>query len=73
MPIESPAIPALSPEIASRRLLSMNEVSTFMKINRHTIRRMMNRKDNPMPSLKIGGNRRFRLDKLLKWIDRHEE
>lgn len=73
MPVESPSRPPLPPEIANRQLLSMNQVSAIMGVHRHTIQRMMNRKENRLPSLKIGGHRRFRLDKLIKWIDKHEE
>lgn len=43
-----------------------------MSISRTTVNRMLRVKKGP-PSVKISGQRRFRLDKLLEWLDMQEE
>jgi predicted DNA-binding transcriptional regulator AlpA len=56
-----------------RRLLSSEEVENHMGISRTTLWRLMKRKKNPLPSFKIGRNTKFKLDKVLWWIDNNEE
>ncbi len=68
-----PALRDLPPEVQPHQLLSRGQLSRLLAISRTTAYRMINRQKDPIPSVKIGGQRRFRLDKLLKWLDTQEE
>lgn len=55
------------------RLLSCRQVQDMMGISKGTLFNLLRNKKDPFPSVKIGRNRKFKLDKVLWWIDKHEE
>lgn len=63
------------PDIASqKRCLNMRQVRALFGVSRSTIIRWMNRKQDPLPSVRFGPNSwpKFPLDKVLWWKDNHE-
>ncbi len=68
----SSAAKDLPPSLVPYQLLSKRQVCNLMSISRTTVNRMLRVKKGP-PSVKISGQRRFRLDKLLEWLDMQEE
>jgi excisionase family DNA binding protein len=69
MPVSEPI--KLPRELAVRQLLSIPQLAAMTGFDRMTIHRMIKRKE--IPSLKIGYSRRFRLDKILRWLDKYED
>lgn len=70
------------PELADRklpdavhdnRLLSVSDVQEMLAIGKSTLYSLLRSKKDPIPSIKIGKNRRFKLDKLIWWIEKHEQ
>lgn len=57
----------------THRLLSKQEVIGFLKISPTTLFELTRRKQNPIPSVKIGKSRRFPLDKVRNWVDALEQ
>lgn len=47
-------------------LLTVEEVSTFLKISKKTIYNLVSQ--HRIPSVKVGGARRFRLQDIQAWI-----
>lgn len=62
-----------SESVVGNRLLSAPEVQQILGVGKSTLYGLLRSKKDPIPSIKIGKNRRFKLDKLLWWIDKHEE
>ena len=55
------------------RLLSTDEAQKLLGISRGTLYALINNKKDPIPTFKIGHFRKFKLDKLLWWIDKQEQ
>jgi excisionase family DNA binding protein len=55
------------------RLLSTEEAQKLLGVSRGTLYALINNKKNPIPTFKIGHFRKFKLDKLLWWIDKQEQ
>lgn len=53
------------------RLLSIKQIQEMMGISRQTLWRLVNSKRDPLPSVMIRGNRKFKLDQVNWWIDSH--
>lgn len=54
------------------RLLSATQVQGILGVSRTTLYTFLKGKD-PIPSFKFGKSRRFSLDKLNWWIEKHEQ
>lgn len=55
------------------RLLSRKQVLAMLGISQTTLTRMLNNKRDAIPSIKLGASRKFQLDKVLWWIEKHEQ
>ncbi len=55
------------------RLLSTRQAQEMLGVGKVTLFRMLRNKKDPLPSCKIGRLRKFSLDKLLWWIEKHAE
>lgn len=55
------------------KLLSCAQVQGLLGISKTSLFNILRDKKDPIPSFKIGKNRKFKLDKVLWWIDKHEE
>jgi excisionase family DNA binding protein len=55
------------------RLLSVRQAQEMLGVSKKTIHRLLGNKTDPIPSVKIGHSRKFQLDKLLWWIEKHEQ
>lgn len=61
---------ATIPEVAQAgRLLSLRQVEQYLVVSRSTVFHLIRRKKDPLPTIKIGGQRRIPLDKLVWWVD----
>ena len=58
-------------KINLEEMLTTNEVAAILKKHPVTIRRMVNRKKNPLPCRRIGGTLRFWPQEINDWIERH--
>jgi excisionase family DNA binding protein len=55
------------------RLLSGRQISSMLGISKRKLYTMISAKgDNKIPSLKLGKARKFRLDKILWWLEKLE-
>ena len=54
------------------RLLDLHELISILKFSKFKIYGLINRKKNPIPSVKIGKNRRFPLDKVRWWMENQD-
>lgn len=54
------------------RLLTVKQLEEMMGIKKSAIYNLLRNKTDPIPSVKIGKHRRFKLDKVLWWIEKHE-
>lgn len=63
-------IPAKIPEsIQGHQFLSATDIMNLLKVSRGTLYNLMFRKDNPLPSVRIGKSRRFPFDKVKVWME----
>lgn len=58
-------------EIDPRSMLTPADVQKILRVSKPTLYSYLRGKD-PIPSYKIGKHRRFNLEKLLWWIEKHE-
>jgi excisionase family DNA binding protein len=64
-------LPAPLPPAASiARLLSVQQACEMLGKSRITIWRLMKRKVDPLPAVRVGRNPMFPLDKVLWWIEK---
>jgi excisionase family DNA binding protein len=54
--------------IVSRKVLTIPEVSAYLRVSRQTIYRMLRRGD--IPAFRIGGDWRFNIEDLGHWIEK---
>ena len=59
--------------IEQNRLLSPVDVQGILGISKRTLYTFLKSKKDPIPSIKIGNSRRFKLDKLMWWVEKHEQ
>lgn len=59
--------------VTDNRLLSPREVQEILGIGKTGLYGLLKSKKDPLPSIKIGKNRRFNLAKVLWWIEKHEQ
>ncbi len=59
--------------IEGNRLLTAPEVQEILGVGKSTLYSLLKSKKDPIPSIKIGNSRRYKLDKLLWWIEKHEQ
>jgi len=52
------------------KLMSFNDAKKYLKISRATLYRLIHGKN--VPAFKVGGQWRFRKDRLDKWLEDHE-
>lgn len=62
-----------SETVVGNRLLCGPEVQEILGISRSMLNNLIRNKKDPIPSIKIGKSRRFKLDKLMWWIEKHEQ
>lgn len=55
------------------RLLSFEEAREFFGVGKGKFYQMISAKKDPVPSIKIGKLYKFQLDKLLWWVEKHEQ
>lgn len=71
--MEQVDIEEVSPTVQANRLLSGREVQGILGIGKSALYAILRSKKDPIPSFKIGKSRRFKLDKLMWWIEKHEQ
>lgn len=54
----------------SRKLLTTEEACAYLSVGRESLRRFMNKKSNPLPSIGNGKIRRFEESELIEWLKR---
>jgi len=52
------------------QLLTLGETARQLNTSVRHLRRLVARRDDPLPSVKLGGKRRVREDLLAEWLDR---
>jgi excisionase family DNA binding protein len=55
-------------EVVKRKVLTISEVSEYLRVSRQTIYRMLRRGD--IPAFRIGGDWRFNIEDLGHWIEK---
>lgn len=55
------------------RLMSFDEARKFLGLGKGSMYKLIASKKDPIPSLKIGRLHKFQLEKLLWWIEKHEQ
>jgi excisionase family DNA binding protein len=55
-------------DIMKRKVLTIPEVSEYLRVSRQTIYRMLRRRD--IPGFRIGGDWRFNVEDLGHWIQK---
>lgn len=74
LPADDPRLAAPPPpvqaEAAGPLLLTVVQVGEQLALSESTVRDLINRRDDPLPSVKIGTARRIRRDDLVAWLDR---
>jgi len=63
---------AIPDNLAQCRLLTIYQVAEFLGVRRAKVYDLMNDPEDPLPSIKFHGNRRFQSDKILWWVEKHE-
>ena len=58
-------------EILKRKVLTIPEVSEYLRVSRQTIYRMLKRGD--IPAFRIGGDWRFNVEDLGHWIENESQ
>jgi excisionase family DNA binding protein len=58
-------------EILKRKVLTIPEVSEYLRVSRQTIYRMLKRGD--IPAFRIGGDWRFNMEDLGHWIEKESQ
>lgn len=68
-PTEAP-LPAAFYE---NRMLTFKQTEEMLGVKKAKLFKLLKDKKNPLPSYKIGGSRKFKLDKLIWWIEKQEQ
>lgn len=55
--------------MSEKIVFNVSETATKMNISRPTVYAMMNRKEHPLPSIRIGKRRVIPVQMLLDWIE----
>jgi len=55
-------------DIVKRKVLTIPEVSEYLRVSRQTVYRMLKRGD--IPAFRIGGDWRFNIEDLGHWIEK---
>lgn len=55
------------------RLLSFEEARAFLGLGKGTMYKLLASKKDPVPSVKLGRLYKFQMEKLLWWIEKHEQ
>ncbi len=55
------------------RMLTPVQVQKMLGIGKTTLYALIKRRKDPIPSQKIHKSRRFRIDKLMWWIEKQEQ
>jgi predicted DNA-binding transcriptional regulator AlpA len=63
------AATSLPPNVYDRRLLSGKQVCELLNIKRTALYLLGKRTSDPIPSIMIGGRRRYQAEKVLWWIE----
>lgn len=58
-------------EITRSSLLSIKQASQYLKKSRVTIWRLMHRKSDPLPAVRVGSSPMIPMDKLLWWLEKN--
>jgi len=58
-------------DIVKRKVLTIPEVSEYLRVSRQTIYRMLRRGD--IPAFRIGGDWRFNIEDLGHWIEKESQ
>jgi excisionase family DNA binding protein len=58
-------------DIVKRKVLTIPEVSEYLRVSRQTIYRMLRRGD--IPAFRIGGDWRFNIEDLGLWIEKESQ
>jgi len=53
------------------QVLTVKEVAEYLKVNERTVYRMAS--DKKLPSFKVGGSWRFKLNDIESWIERQKK
>jgi excisionase family DNA binding protein len=54
------------------RLLSTAQTQEMLGVSRVTLFKMLHRKNDPLPSYRVGRLRKCKLDELVWWISKHQ-
>jgi excisionase family DNA binding protein len=55
------------------RMLSTKQAQEMLGVGKVTLFKMIRNKADPLPSYKVGRLRKFKLDALLWWIEKHAQ
>lgn len=50
------------------QLVTLQELARILRVSEPTIFRLIRQKANPLPSIKVGHNRRFNSDAVQAWL-----
>lgn len=65
--------PPLPAAFYENRMLTFKQTEEMLGVKKAKLFRLLNDKKDPLPSYKIGGSRKFKLDKLIWWIEKQEQ
>ena len=58
-------------DIVNQKVLTISEVSDYLRVSRQTIYRMLRRRN--IPAFRIGGDWRFNIEDLEYWIEKESQ
>lgn len=64
---------ALPAAFHESRMLSRKQVQEMLGIKKAAFFRLLKNKKDPFPRYKIGGRLKFKLDKVIWWIEKQEQ
>lgn len=69
---QATVVPPMPAAFYENRMLTTFQLREMLGVSRASMYRLLRNKKDPLPSYKIGGHRRFKLDKVIWWIEKHE-
>lgn len=54
-------------------MLNVKQVQEMLGVEKAKLYRLLGDKNDPIPSYKIGGSRKFKLDRVIWWIEKQEQ
>jgi excisionase family DNA binding protein len=56
-------------DVKQCRFLSVEDTMLMLHVSRSTLYGLIERKQNPLPSVRVGKSRRFPFDKVRSWME----